>query len=281
MGKSGGRESPTVAVADEASPRDSSVAARAPKIVTQQQPNPDHAKSMVDLVFEEARECAMASRAVETIVSQFDACKVNSVGADPILHADYLQSCKDRIARLTPELTRASKSLTACGPNRVTEDTWFRATRDAAAAGNQQAQLCLVDGKFKLTTPLTADERREYEVQATKYINAGMQRGDWRMAELLHASRRYRTDGMPLPGTVLGSDLPSILELNRLLRLAASDKAYSTRLDYLPASRGPAPSPQDIQQAQHWAERTCQLYFKHSPRLATTPEVCSSPYVVM
>ena len=236
------------------------------------------ARSTSDLVFSEARDCVMASRSVRMIEPQLEACQRNTAVADPVKDADFLRSCREREAKLRPMLEAAKEASTSCGVISSPEAVFYQATKEAAEQGNLDAQLCYLRGLFEFGTPLSEADRSEYTEHARTYIESGLQRGDWRIIELLRLSDRPRASGLTLPSRVLGADRPSVLQANRLLKLSASDKKYAASLDVMPAGRGPEPTPHDLAQAQQWANTTYNLYFKRSPRLPERPEVCENTF---
>jgi hypothetical protein len=233
--------------------------------------------SLAEQVFEEAKTCAMAHRSIRLIEPQLEACVRNSANADPAKDSAFLRSCEDRTNRLTPQLNSAREASKICGPVVSTEDVFFKATSDAAEAGSLDAQICYARGLFELSSPLGQEDRQEYESRARKYIESGFQRGDWRVVEILHRAQNGRPDSLQLPRTLLGAHAPSILQANRLLKLGAMKTSYASRLDTLPSGRGLEPTPQQLREAQQWADTTYQIYFKSSPVLKERPKLCENP----
>ena len=148
----------------------------------------------------------------------------------------------------------------------------------AAKLGDHDAAACYVAADF----PLNDDQLRptaidEYRRNAATLIRDGMERGDWRIAELMEAANDR--DGDPHRGRYswfreISAGNPAIAYgYNRLIRLGASD-GYARQLDRALDARRAELSPQQIEDQDAWAKKEYETHFARSPPIEFYVPTC-------
>lgn len=161
------------------------------------------------------------------------------------------------------------------------------AAKNAAALGDVDAQLCVIEQRFLegRAPALTADERVHGWTRIAQYSDSAFERGDWRIVWLMAARTISIGNGQiyPMSGRPPG-DPESYLRALQLLRLGA-DGAYALELDGKITefvtitnpemrSEGTGLSDDALADAKRWASEQFASNFSTSPRLTATPVPC-------
>ncbi len=142
---------------------------------------------------------------------------------------------------------------------------------DMARRGDPEAADCYVSADFALSeVQLSPDAVEEYRRNAEALIRDGMEKGDWRMVELMQTANDRdgyaHSDQHSWFQEISTGDAARAYGYNRLLRLGASD-SYGTQLDRALEARKAALTPQQIAEQDAWAEREFRAHFAQSPPL--------------
>src|SRR6185295_17864489 len=109
---------------------------------------------------------------------------------------------------------------------------YFEATKQAAHAGDADAQMCYLQADFGASNgePVVTDaEVEEYGRLAPDYVDDALRRGDWRIVELMTKSSFH--PGIEAIRQIPDIDKPeTIYKMTKLLRLGASG-SYAKSLD--------------------------------------------------
>jgi hypothetical protein len=119
-----------------------------------------------------------------------------------------------------------------CGETSDMERRLFEATKEAAQAGDADAQMCYLQANFVADTGeslFTDADVEEYRRVAPQYVEAALRRGDWRIVELM-TKRSFHPGAGPVTQLPDIGEKETIYKMTRLLRLGASG-FYAKRLD--------------------------------------------------
>jgi hypothetical protein len=169
-----------------------------------------------------------------------------------------------------------------CGDTTDVETRYFEATKQAARAGDTDAQMCYLRGDFGASreVPLFTDaDVEEYKRVATQFVDAALRRGDWRIVSLMTKDSFHPGAGPVTQIENIGKP-ETIYKMRKLLRLGASG-AYAKHLDsdlngmIHPDMVPEAALPADVvRRGDAWAQQTFNEFFAGSAGLTQAPTVC-------
>lgn len=185
---------------------------------------------------------------------------VSSPGKMKDLSPEQLEQVEEQV-RLAQDY-----DANCAGTREMTESgELYEVARMAADAGDRQAGFCYASGRLPRPKAWEQDAAKlaQYRENAARYINQGMQAGDWRAVALaLESSGGKYYSWLSL---VIGRNPEMAYELTRLQRLGA-DGPTAADLDKQLAIRARALNPQAITAADRRAETTFQqAFFKAQP----------------
>jgi hypothetical protein len=142
---------------------------------------------------------------------------------------------------------------------------------DMARLGDPEAADCYVSADFALSeVQLSPDAVEEYRLNAEALIRDGMEKGDWRMVELMQTANdrdgHAQSDQHTWFQEISTGNSVRAYGYTRLLRLGASD-SYGAQLDHALETRKAALTPQQIAEQDAWAEQEFKAHFTQSPSL--------------
>ena len=150
---------------------------------------------------------------------------------------------------------------------------------EMATQGDAEAADCYVAADFELNeTQLKPDAVEEYRRNAQSLIRDEMEKGDWRIVELMEAANDR--DGDPHRGRYswfreISAGNPTLAYgYNRLLRLGATDD-YGTYLDRALDARKAELNPTQIAEQDAWAEREYKAHFANTPPIDAYVPTCA------
>lgn len=178
-------------------------------------------------------------------------------------------------------LAAAEKTLAECGDVTNIARQYYDATREAAKAGDADAQLCYLQSAFNWGSqlPITEADVAEYVQISPTYVDAAFKRGDWRIASLL-TRRGFHPGSGPVTRLEKIGQPETIYRMVKLMRFGASGRyafGLDNQLELLehpdlnPAAALP---PDTIKQANAWAQETYNAYYSGVPGLTEPPVVC-------
>ncbi len=225
--------------------------------------------------FRASRTCAFDGTDLEGYQSASIECKAIA-GIERL--ADDYKRCSAFQAERDQAIARLKEQLKANGcdtdPAKLARN-YFEATREAARAGDPDAQLCYLESNFG--TVYTPQDQQRYAREAPAYISEAFRRGDWRVVALL-SQDTYPTG---LLGQVAKPDVQTLYRLNRLLRRGATGE-YAVTLDVFARTLTTRPQSAEIPfvdtkqaaAADRWVDDMYSNFFKGSPPLNEAPVVC-------
>jgi len=220
--------------------------------------------------FELARTCHEAATNKKSWELQLKICH----GASDL---DFAKRCSANVAGFDQKVRAADLVLAQCSqvPAEIEED-FYRSSIEAAKAGDATAQLCYLESNFDLKRPFGQDELAYYHSVDANYVNAAINRGDWRMIVLMSRSYGGAARHSTMRRELTGGDPFTLYQMNRLLSLGA-DGAYK---DYVVNRANDAKSEltsEQIDKADEWVAMAYEKHFASSPRLTQAPTICESP----
>lgn len=227
--------------------------------------------------FQEMHQCFRAAQEFATAKAKADDCKKYE-GLQEYEHA-YANCLNDRWEQRAAD---AERKQSECGNVTNIGRKYYEATRDAAKAGDADAQLCYLQAAFGTsdnTSPLTDADVAEYKQVSSQYLDAAIKRGDWRIAQLL-TRRNFHPGSGPITQLEGIGKPETIYRMTKLMRLGASG-SFATGQDYkLKLLMNPDIKPSEplsretIKRADAWAQETYIAYFSGVPGLTELPTVC-------
>jgi hypothetical protein len=222
--------------------------------------------------FRHGKQCLELSLASEGLRNKTQLCREQPLGSKS---RDVCESqTKDAEMRLSTLNTHAAD--TGCGQDTAAAQSGFaRALVQAARAGDVDAQMCY----FEWTGPLSSPESVErYKREAALYMRKAIERGDWRMVQLLTTPQESVAHGGVGPMgnlDVVGKPF-TVYRADRLLWLGATGD-YKAFLARSARSAAASLTPDQIKNANTWAEQEFKRHFTKSPALSAAPVACLNP----
>ena len=182
-------------------------------------------------------------------------------------------------------LDQVRNSMDSCGDYGDIDKKYYVATRDAARAGDSDAQLCYAQSTFSDALEeghyvYTEDDKSTYLADAPKYIDAALKRGDWRVVALMATADRFTTSSGLFP-LITGIGSPEqIYRAKALLLLGATGtyadglKASLSGFTRVEGEQQAMVSPETMAYANAWVNQTFEAYFGHSRQLSKAPIPC-------
>lgn len=199
-------------------------------------------------------------------------------GAD----ATTVASCQAGLEQARRQMQASRGELAGCPDAATVARRYYEAARDAALAGDADAQACYLldffDNPDRTPLILTAREIADYRQAAPRYLSDGLARGDWRTASLLAF---HYVDGNTLLPLVASQKPIDQYVMKRLLQLGA-DGQYAHLLEMeiqaaflSPGFDGrPRLTPREAAEGTARARALYHRYFEASPRLRAEPIAC-------
>lgn len=227
--------------------------------------------------FKSAKRCLEAMTSLGRVQQEMYICdsRVNGMGVAS------RNDCQAKAAELSGKAKSINDDATVSACSRdpqVLSDKYNAAVRDAAEAGNTDAQMCYVQGAGGQGA--VAVDVPEYRSRARTYLNQALERGDWRAVELLSTSPTSIAHG----GAGLLVNLPEVGKwetaygATKLLSLGAiGDYAKSLNGRLVDAAHWL--SDDKIRAAERWAQDRYRKSFSSSPKLTADPVPCLGSYL--
>ena len=150
---------------------------------------------------------------------------------------------------------------------------------EMARQGDMEAADCYVAADFELNeTQLKPDAIEAYRRNAQSLIRDQMEKGDWRIVELMEAANDR--DGDPHRGRYswfreISAGNPALAYgYNRLLRLGATED-YGINLDRALEARKAELNPMQVAEQDAWAEREYKAHFANAPLINAYVPTCA------
>ncbi|MHB8446742.1 MAG: hypothetical protein ACYC7G_02075 [Rudaea sp.] len=213
--------------------------------------------------FHQSHQCHVAWNTIKGLRSEIAACDSLGSAMDDI--------CRRNIKQAERRIQVQTDRLAGCSTvPAVLEKAYFDSVGRAAELGNTDAQVCYVQGNFSIE--ISDQQMEQYKDNARNYIQLGLERGDWRIVDLLAQDTNVHISGFL--GSLSSRSPYDILRMNRLLRLGATGE-YAQFLDS--NARDSAirlGNKAQVDAAITWAQQEYERYFRNSPTLHSEPEDC-------
>lgn len=213
--------------------------------------------------FKQARDCLEYTTASQQSAHDKRQCE-NSPKSCNLASTDALDAWKKK------HLAQSSLNCPSEDPN-VAEAEFRSAVNDAAANGSYDAQVCFIQGAFRLDSKLDVQNYRRLAMQ---YIKAGLGRGDWRVVYLLGTPMESvgHYVGALTNISIIGKPI-TVYRATQLMMLGASPE-YRKQLSYQLELPSRYLSPNQIKSAESWARKEFSEHFRNSPQLNGAPSIC-------
>lgn len=213
--------------------------------------------------FHQSHQCHVAWDTIKGLRSEIAACDSLGSAMDDICRRNIKQAER----RIQVQTARLAECSTVPA---ILEKVYFDSVGRAAGLGNTDAQVCYVQGNFSIE--ISDQQMEQYKDNAHNYIQLGLERGDWRIVNLLAQDTNVHISGFL--GLVSSRSPFDILRMNRLLRHGATGE-YARFLDSnakdLAIRLG---NKAQVDAADAWAQQEYERYFRNSPALHSEPEDC-------
>lgn len=227
--------------------------------------------------FRAARLCAFALMAQGNMQRFMKICEDNKNQPRNAENKAYVEFCRVRSLEFSRSLPIAENDLKSCATQDQQEanEKFYEDTVRAARAGDPDAQICYLRAQFWLDRPWTDEETRLYVDSGPGYMQQALERGDWRIAEMLSKATPGRSGRLvPMLHNAVAFEAVNPYRMNRLLRRGAVGRDYARFLDGLAPHHAADLSAQQIAESDRWAADTYDLYFTKSQRLEKAPSTC-------
>lgn len=179
--------------------------------------------------------------------------------------------CRKQQAFLRAQLEQATADAAPCPESLAYPSIYYQAMRRLANSGDVVAQRCFIQGYFginrELGISISQAEADEYPELARKFIDAGIARGDWSIVRWLSKPRVEFRDFLLASAHPMGLDdrvnaykIRRLLMLGRQAGLSTLEQDDPTRfVEYW--RREKWLSPEQLEEAENWAQTTYQQHF--------------------
>ena len=222
--------------------------------------------------FRQGKQCLELSLASEGLRNKTQICREQPLGSE----GRNTCEAQTKDADIKLDTFKAHATSASCSQDTQTAQNDFaKALVQAARAGDVDAQMCY----FEWAGPLSSPESIErYKREAGIYMRRAMQRGDWRMVQLLTAPPESVAHGGvgPMGNLDITGKWFTVYRSNRLLELGAiGDFKQSLALT---AKSAAAHLTQDqVKNANTWAGQEFKRHFANSAQLSAAPVACLNP----
>lgn len=219
--------------------------------------------------FNHSKKCLQLALENEGLHNQLQLCR------EQLLGTAGRNSCEAKTKDSDVKMNSVKSQATgeACGlDSKENEQNFSSALVQAARAGNTDAQMCY----FEWVSPLTsAAYIARYKREAGLYMKEALQRGDWRMVQLLTTSNETLAHGGAGPMGNM-SIIGSWFTIYRAIRLLQKGAAPDYKTALAPRAREAAShlTREQIQNANIWVAQEFRLHFSNSPTLSSDPIPC-------
>jgi hypothetical protein len=222
--------------------------------------------------FHQSKQCLELSLASEGLRNKTQLCREQPLGSEGRNTCEA--QTKDAEVKLST--LRAHATSVGCGQDtQAAQQDFSKALVQAARAGDVDAQMCYFEWAGPLASPASIGR---YKREAGLYMHKAMQRGDWRMVQLLTTPQESVAHGGAGPMgnlDVVGKPF-TVYRANRLLWLGAAGD-YKTFLARSAHSAAASLTPDQIENANTWAWQEFNRHFTKSSPLAEAPVACLAP----
>jgi hypothetical protein len=220
-------------------------------------------------------EALLSKRVLETLGD----CDKTSV-----VQASDAQACRDQLARVAKRANDALASAGSCPPDLISASAYYEAIKELAVRGDIPAQRCFITGYFPSAieeaeeSPMRKDQVDEYRGLARKFIDEGLERGDWSVVRWLAKMRTGLQDGMLEGAYPFGSYHPETAYRMNYLLMLGNQHNFEESIDARQLIEGWQPDknlPQaKLKEAQDWAHNMYDQHFNGSQEGASLTQMC-------
>ena len=203
------------------------------------------------------------------------------------------ERCRAEMSKVNLELQEQEAKSGSCPEKLAAPAEYYAALRDLALQGNLNAQRCFIQGYFGESAEervfLTQAQYEEHPVLARKFIEAGLERGDWSLVHVLARTRMgFPGDSNLFNAWPHGFSTPESAEntykMNYLLLLGNRPEEYESNdpgrlIDHWRKNPNLLQlTTQQLDEAEAWAKDMYHRHFAGSLEGASSPgnKFCSA-----
>ena len=185
------------------------------------------------------------------------------------------QICRNALPDMRAYAHRAAAEAASCPETMAVATEYYKAIRNAALAGDDNARRCFIQGYFDADDDdrISEEQRTEYVPLAKKLIESSIESGDWGVVRWLARVSIHVPDGLLREAYPIGSEhLDTIYKMNYLMVLSGRTEYGADdagRIVGAIRSNGML-SPEQIRSAEEWARETYRNYFIATPNTGPT-----------
>jgi hypothetical protein len=195
-----------------------------------------------------------------------------------------IQVCRDQLARVAKRANDALAAAGSCPADLLNGSAYYEAVKELAVRGDIPAQRCFITGYFVSAveqpeeSPMRPDQLNEYRVLAKKFIDEGLERGDWSVVRWLAQTRTGLQDALLMRAYPFGSSHPeTAYRMNYLLMLGnlnSFDESVNPRVFVEKWQPDKTLPPAKLKEAKDWARNMFDQHFNGSQEGASLKEMC-------
>ena len=204
---------------------------------------------------------------------------------DPQRHA----LCLRQQGPYAEALQNSAADAASCPANGFGASDYFAALRERGIAGDIDAQRCFITGQFYNPvdkSTITDEQRGQYPALTNRFIEAAIDRGDWRVVRYLGRVKTGLGDGLLASAYPIGGDAPeTVYKMHVLLLLGLGPDAedfdqfkVQETVAIFRSGQYPNFTAEQRQRGDEWARATYQAHFvgvPDSPTRRTIPTACN------
>lgn len=198
--------------------------------------------------------------------------------------ASDVQFCRDQMAWVAKRANDALASAGSCPPDLLNASAYYESLKELAVRGDIPAQRCFITGYFASATeegeesPMRKDQVEEYRRLARKFIDEGLERGDWSVVRWLAQMRTGLQDGMLEGAYPFGFNHPETAYRMNYLLMLGNQHNFQESIDARQLVESWQPDkelpPLKLKEAQAWAHNMYDQHFNGSQEGASLTQMC-------
>lgn len=195
-----------------------------------------------------------------------------------------IQVCRDQLARVARQANDALAAAGSCPADLLNGSAYYDAVKELAVRGDIPAQRCFITGYFVSAveqpeeSPMRPDQLDEYGVLAKKFIDEGLERGDWSVVRWLAQTTTGLQDALLMRAYPFGSSHPETAYRMNYLLMLGNQNSFEERVNprqfiekWQPDKNLPPPK---LKEAQDWARSMFDQHFNGSQEGASLKQMC-------
>ncbi len=220
--------------------------------------------------FRDAKHCLERGLRTETLYNRVVICKSKAYNGNA--NPANCGAAEKKLESSTGPMGGPGETQVCSADPKVLRDNFGDAIVKAAETGDVDAQLCYIEGTWATSS---GTESAFYVRKAQRYMKRALDRGDWRILDLLAVTKEDIGSGeggrmvnLPITGSPF-----TVYRATRLLEKGMTGKYLDVLKMKASYAKADLSRPQ-IKNANAWVLQQYNLHFRNSPKLSSQPVAC-------